>query len=225
MASTTSTFDKPSSRLYDIPKLLNDGSNFTLWKFRISQILEARGLTDYVNGQKQKPDGSDAKALEEWIVKDRDARLQVTLTLEDEPASGIMDLTESKPIWDALSTRYDGKGLQSAAYLMTKVFRGQMLDTQDLHSQINEIRTYASKLATLGQPLSDKMFTVAIVISLPSSYSTLQTVLSATPDAQLDSHTAISMILAEEQRKHESSEKVLKARVGKSIKSNKSKED
>ena len=70
MSTTISSTDKPSSRLYNIPKLLNDGSNYTLWKFHISQVLEAHGLTNYVDGQAVKPNGSDAKLLEEWMVKD-----------------------------------------------------------------------------------------------------------------------------------------------------------
>jgi hypothetical protein len=167
--------DKPSSRLYDIPKLLNDGSNYTLWKFRIGQVLEARGLTEYIQGKVAKPDASNAQALATWTAKDRDARLQVTLTLEDEPLLGVISLTEAKPIWDALSTRYDGKGLQSVAYLMTKVFRSHMTDTSG---------------------------------------------------DSLDSQAVISTILAEEQRRRETSvEKALKARTRKPGKSNKSKDN
>jgi gag-polypeptide of LTR copia-type len=146
MSTSVPSSDKPSSRLYDIPKLLNDGSNYTLWKFRISQVLEARGLAGYISGEVPKPTGSDAKALENWIIKDRDARLQVTLTLEDDPLLGVLNLTESKAIWDALSSRYNGKGLQSVAYLTTKVFQSQMSNSQDLQTQINELRTYASRL-------------------------------------------------------------------------------
>lgn len=172
-----------------------------MWKFRITQVLEACGLTEYIEGKVLKPNASDTQALADWTVKDRDARLQVTLTLEDEPLLGVIGLTDSKLIWDALSSQYDGKGLQSVAYLTTKVFRGQMTDTQDLQTQINELRTYASKLATLGHPLDDKMFSIAIILSLPSSYSTLQTVISAMSGDMLDSQTVISTILAEEQRR------------------------
>lgn len=58
---------------------------------------------------KSKPDPRDARALEEWTSKDRDVRLQVRPTLEDHPLLGIVDLTELKPIWDALSSHYDGQ--------------------------------------------------------------------------------------------------------------------
>jgi hypothetical protein len=83
--SSMSNSDKPSSRLYDTPKLLNDGSNYTLWKFHISQVLEAHGLSGYISGMEPKLNRSDAKALKNWTVKDWDTQLQVTLTLEDVP--------------------------------------------------------------------------------------------------------------------------------------------
>jgi gag-polypeptide of LTR copia-type len=222
---STSTSDKPSSQLYDIPKLLNDGSNYTLWKFCISQVLEAWGLSEYVSGAKPKPGISDTKGLEEWTVKDHDTRLQVTLTLEDDPLLSVLNLTESKAIWDALSLHYNGKGLQSVAYLTAKVFWSQMSDSQDLQMQINELCTYASKLNSLGHPLDDKMFVVAIILSLPPSYSTLQTVILAASGNKLDSQEVISTILAEEQRWCETSDKALKACTGKTGKLNKPKGD
>ena len=147
------------------------------------------------------------------------------LTLEDEPLLGVIGLTKSKPIWDTLSLHYNVKGLQSVAYLTTKVFHSQMTDSQDLQTQIKELHTYASKLATLGHPLDDKMFGVAIILSLPPSCSTLQTVISATSGDKLDSQAMISTILAEEQCRHESGEKAFKACTRKPSKLNKSKDD
>ncbi|KAJ8580826.1 hypothetical protein M405DRAFT_752807, partial [Rhizopogon salebrosus TDB-379] len=44
-----------SSRLYDIPSLENDGSNFQTWKFRIMMILDVRGLWEIVDGTEKKP--------------------------------------------------------------------------------------------------------------------------------------------------------------------------
>jgi gag-polypeptide of LTR copia-type len=221
--SSMSNSDKPSSQLYNILKLLNDGSNYTLWKFHISQVLEACGLAGYISGMEPKPNRSDAKAIENWTVKDWDAHLQVMLTLEDVPLPGVIDLTESKATWDALSSHYDRKGLQSVAYLMTKVFQSQMSDSQDVQMQINKLCTYVSRLSSLGHPLDNKMFTVAIILSLPPSYSTLQTVISATLGNRLNSQEVISTILTEEQQRCETGDKALKAHIRKTGKLNKPK--
>ncbi|KAI0369857.1 hypothetical protein BV20DRAFT_945383, partial [Pilatotrama ljubarskyi] len=44
-----------STRLYDIDKLDNKGSNFTVWKYRISRILIQRGLWSLVFGKEPAP--------------------------------------------------------------------------------------------------------------------------------------------------------------------------
>ncbi|KAF8165677.1 hypothetical protein B0H34DRAFT_647417, partial [Crassisporium funariophilum] len=44
-----------SNRLYDIPSLENDGSNFQVWKFRITMVLDVRGLLPIVTGAETKP--------------------------------------------------------------------------------------------------------------------------------------------------------------------------
>ncbi|KAF8193672.1 hypothetical protein BJ912DRAFT_848217, partial [Pholiota molesta] len=44
-----------SNRLYDIPSLENDGSNFQTWKYRITMVLDVRGLIGIVDGTESKP--------------------------------------------------------------------------------------------------------------------------------------------------------------------------
>ncbi|KIK72233.1 hypothetical protein PAXRUDRAFT_181098 [Paxillus rubicundulus Ve08.2h10] len=56
-----------SSQLYDVPSLENDGTNFQNWKYRVSTVLNIRGLIGLINGTELKPDGSDPLALENWL--------------------------------------------------------------------------------------------------------------------------------------------------------------
>ena len=57
---------------------------------------------------------------EERLSKDREARAQVTLTLKDEPLSGVLYTTTSAEAWKRLSERYEGKGKQSITYRVSK---------------------------------------------------------------------------------------------------------
>jgi gag-polypeptide of LTR copia-type len=100
-----------------------------------------------------------------------------------------------------------------------------MSDSQDLQMQINELCTYVSRLSLLGHPLDDKMFAVAIILSLPPSYSTLQTIISATSGDRLNSQEVISTILTKEQWRHKTGDKALKAHTRKNSKLNKPKGD
>jgi hypothetical protein len=87
-ASTASSVSKRvtqgSNRLYDIPSLEDDGSNFQNWKFRVTKVLKIRRLWKVVDGTEKKPDDSDQMLLDEWLEQDEEAHAQITLTLKDE---------------------------------------------------------------------------------------------------------------------------------------------
>ena len=81
-----SSTDKISSRLYDIPKLSNDGSNFQTWKYHITTILTLRKLIDITNGKEAKPatNATDNLKQEDWLRRDQDVLVQIILTIDDE---------------------------------------------------------------------------------------------------------------------------------------------
>ncbi|KAG1866474.1 hypothetical protein C8R48DRAFT_564770, partial [Suillus tomentosus] len=54
-STSTSRTAQASNRLYDIPSLENDGSNFQLWKYRVELILDLRGLWGIVEGSEKMP--------------------------------------------------------------------------------------------------------------------------------------------------------------------------
>ena len=99
-----------SSRLYDVPKLDNEGSNFQTWKYRITTVLELRDLLGVVTGTEPDPGPSNSYMHEEWTRKDREARAQITLTLDDEPLSGVIHAATSNGVWEKLKKHWRGLG-------------------------------------------------------------------------------------------------------------------
>lgn len=188
-----------SSRLYDIPSLDDEGSNFQTWKYRVEMILDVRGLWDIVGGMSTTaPDpNADPAGHAEWLLKDKEARAQITLTLKDEPLSGVLHATTAAQVWTKLCQRYEGKGKQTIAYLIGELFRGTLSDDSPMESQLNSMRQKAHILKSLGQPLDDSLIAIAMVISLPSSYATLRTILMSTDD-KLSVDAVISQVLIEE---------------------------
>lgn len=201
-----STTEKFSNRLFDIPKLNNDGSNFQTWKFRVTKVLDSRGLQQTVTGDDPKPRGtsdSDKALIAEWIKRDKDTQAQLTLTLEDEPLNGVLYATSAKDIWDKLNSRYEGKGKQTIAFLIRELFRSTLSDESALEPQLNAMRQKAYILHSLGQTLEDSLIATAIVISLPASYSTLATILMASND-KLETDSVMAQILTEEKSRRDS---------------------
>lgn len=110
-ASTSSTVrsTQASSRLYDVAPLENDRSNFQTWKYRIETVLDIRGLLEIVNGTETKPDDTQPIQQADWLIRDKEARAQITLTLKDEPLNGVLLATSAAEIWRKLCECYKEK--------------------------------------------------------------------------------------------------------------------
>ena len=193
---------KGHPRMFDIPFLDDNGSNFAFWRFRIRMVLELRDLWTVVDGSKTKPDEkADATGHADWISKDREARAQITLTLKDEPLNSVLFATNAKDCWDKLSERYEGKGEQKIVYLIDEVFRSTLSESDPLEPQINALIRAANTISNLGLTLDDKLLAFALISSLPSSFSTLKTILSTTKPTDLTVEYVKSQVILDEQRR------------------------
>ena len=202
-----------SSRLYDIPSLDNDGTNFHMWKFRVQTVLGVQHLWSVVSGEDPKLDAAtQPDKLEEWLVKDKEAHAQLTLTLKDKPLSRVLYSTTSAQVWKLLSERYEGRGKQSIAYLISELFWSMLMDNTSMESQLNLMQQKANVLKTIGQPLDDSLVAIAMVISLPTSYSTLHTILMAVDD-KLTTDMVINQVLIKERSQKSPGQTALSAKA------------
>ena len=205
VASMASVKSAGTSCLYDVPSLEDDGTNYQMWKFHVRMVLGVRGLWKVVTGDEAQPDEVTHPAEhEDWLSKDREALTQITLTLKDEPLSGVLYTTTSADAWKKLSERYEGKGKQLIAYLISELFRNMLSDDESMETQLNSMRQKANVLKTLGQLLEDSLVAIAMVISLPPTYSTLWTILMAAAD-RLTMDAVINQVLIEEKSRKVSS--------------------
>ena len=168
-------------------------------------ILGVRGLWKIVTGDEAQPDEvTHPVKNEEWLLKDQEALVQITLTLKDKPLSGVLYTTMSAEAWKNLSERYEGKGKQSITYLISELFRSMLSDNESMETQLNSMWQKANVLKTLGQTLKDSLVAIAMVISFPPTYSTLQTILMAADD-KLMMDAVINHVLIEEKLRKVSS--------------------
>ena len=223
---------KTSSRLYDIPILEENGTNFQTWKYRICTVLDICGLLNIAEGKEQCPSqtlvtgmGDDAakahaaqiEKTEDWDCCNKEAKAQITLTLSDEPLSGVIHAVSAADAWDKLNRRYEGRGHQTIAQLIGKIFRTTFTNDSPLEPQMNTIRHKAHILQTLNYSLTDSLVAIAIIHSLPETYSTLKTILLSTPEDKLSSDAIINHILVEEksQKSQSTSQTTFVAHLGK----------
>ena len=206
--------DGTSSRhLYDVAPLRNDGSNFQTWKFRTELILTNRQLWGIVSGSEPKPPTTDADAFTDWEKREREARVQILLTLEDDPLNGVTSTTTSKQAWDSLLERYQGKGAQSIVLQIGALFQAKLSDESALESQLNTMTNHSHVLASLGIKLDDSIIAAAMILALPDSYSTLRSVLISNTDKPTVDAVKNSILAEERSRGTSVPTMVLKAQI------------
>ena len=204
---------KTSSHLYDIPILEENGTNFQMWKYRICTVLDIHGLLNIAEGKEQHPSqilvtgmGNDAtkahaaqiEKIEDWNRRNKEAKAQITLTLSDEPLSRVIHAVSAADAWDKLNHWYEGQGHQMIAQFIGEIFHTTFMNNSPLKLQINTICHKAHILQTLNHSLTDSLMAIAIIYSLPKTYSTLKTILLFTPEDKLSSDAIINHILVEE---------------------------
>src|SRR6266702_518218 len=200
-SSRSAPIPKGHPRMYDIPFHDDDGSNFTFWHFCVQTVLKLWELWGLVDGSETKPDrNADPTAYAKWTYKDQEASTQITLTLKDEPLNSVLYANTTKECWDNLSEHYEGKGEQKIVYLINEVFRSTLSESEPLEPQINALICAANTISNLGLTLDDKLLAFALISSLPSSFSTLKTILSTTKSTDLTSEYVKAQVILDEQR-------------------------
>ena len=184
-----------------------------MWKFCVQTVLGVRHLWSVVSGEDPKPDAAtQPDKFEEWLAKDKEAHAQLTLTLKDKPLSRVLYSTTSAEVWKKLSEQYEGRGKQFIVYLISKLFWSTLLDNTAMESQLNSMRQKTNVLKMIGQLLDDSLIVIAMVISLPTSYSTLCTILMATDD-KLTMDMVINQVLIEERSRKSLGQTALSAKA------------
>ena len=204
---------KTSRHLYNIPILEENSTNFQTWKYQICTVLNIHELLNIAEGKEQCPlqilvtgTGNNAtkahatqiEKIEDWDHQNKEVKAQITLTLSDEPLSEMIHAGSAANAWDKLNYWYEGQGYQTIAQLIGEIFCTTFTNNSPLKLQINTIHYKAHILQTLNHSLTDSLVAIAIIHSLPKTYSTLKTILLSTPEDKLSSDTIINHILVEE---------------------------
>jgi len=186
-----------SNKLYDVPYLEENGSNFTFWKYRVELVLQLHNLWPLIDGMDKAP-AANLPDYADWVYRDHEVHTQIVLTLNDKLLNTVFQVKMAMEAWDHLMTHYEGKGDQKIAYLIIELFQSTLSDDSPLDPQINALMRMANTIASLGLPLHDKLITLAIIISLPPSYETLKTILTATKSMDLSVENVRSQVTIEE---------------------------
>ena len=120
----TAPSEQLNAKLFDnIERLKEDGSNWDMWKMQVTLVMEHCGLIDYAEGKKTRllpttpsPSGKSTSgsasgsgstltneaAIGEWDKANREALIQIVLTLEREVAALVTGKSLASMAWTTI---------------------------------------------------------------------------------------------------------------------------
>ncbi|KAF8671212.1 transposition, RNA-mediated [Rhizoctonia solani] len=191
-----STSENKNTKIYKLPKLKDNGSNYNAWKFCQTTVLKLRGLFGVANGTNNLPNSPTKAELKDnakvsnykesiakWTKQDEDAFAQITLNMEDGAMADVMDTTTAKQAWTQIVERWEGKGVQLLSFLYQQLTLTKILEDDNIATGLNNLLLIASKMKTLGEPVSNLMMAQIMMNALPPTYAIVNTVIQTTNQA------------------------------------------
>ncbi|MCO5548901.1 hypothetical protein L7F22_002363 [Adiantum nelumboides] len=171
-----------------------DGTNFTIWKQRMMDVLVNKGLVAPLKDCKE-----GAYNDYQWQELDAGARAMIWLHLGESIFFTILDKTTTFELWDSLCSAWDGKSAYNKVFLMKKLMHLSMKQGSSVSSHLNEFNALYLQLTSKGLNFDDEMKAILFLCSLPASCDTFNTAISnSTHGGKIAFGDVTSALLTEE---------------------------
>ncbi|MCO5581683.1 hypothetical protein L7F22_035572 [Adiantum nelumboides] len=171
-----------------------DGTNFTIWKQRMMDVLVNKGLAAPLMDRKEGVYNDD-----QWEELNARASATICLHLGESIFFTIMDKTIAFELWNSLCSAWDGKSASNKVFLMKKLMCLSMKESSSVSSHLNEFNALYLQLRSKGLNFDDEMKAIFLLCSLPASWDTFYTAISnSTHGGKLAFGDVISVLLTEE---------------------------
>lgn len=170
--------------------------NWAVWKFQIEVILKAKGYYSIVTGTTLQPAAGAGR--DQWIQKDAEAQEIFVTKIEQGPLTHLLSCTTAKEMMANLKSIYDKESAVSVHLLQEKFYASEFKNdsVSVFLSKLEEIR---AKLRQAEEPISDKMLTKKILMSLPR-YKHFRSAWDSVPTEKQIIKELTSRLLIEEER-------------------------
>lgn len=185
-----------------------DGKNYEMWKFGITFLLDAKELSEFVEGADEEPD--KAKNLNEWKMwrKSRSQAAVILLTsVEQALHPNLINCSSPQAIWDKLKALYGEVSEDAAASAWQQYYDFKIDDNEPVNVQIEKFESIYKKLENIGEKVSEMSVISKLLSSLTPRFSAFRMAWECTPkDAQKIENLTVRIIREDKRLKedHES---------------------
>ena len=196
----TSFTSKLGDDFLRVPKLASDGKNWVVYKDRLILSVQARALGGHLDGTTAKPtepaitqapadraltDEEKQKIttyqddLKEWFQKEAIVSQQIASTIPDSLYLKIRGKPTVKEAWDLLRSDFEKRSRMFMVDLRRRLQDERCDDNANIRTHFDTMRTMREDLAALGDDLGDEDFSAMVIGSLPRSYDSYLSAVTA----------------------------------------------
>ncbi|KAL1199976.1 Retrovirus-related Pol polyprotein from transposon TNT 1-94 [Cardamine amara subsp. amara] len=135
---------------FEVPRF-NGTENFSLWQTRVKDMLNKNGMKKAL--LEKKP---DSIMHDDWEELQKKAGSTICTCLEDEVVHQVIDLVNSKEIWDKLEKMYMSKSPFSKLYVKQRLYLFKMSEGSNLIQHVNQFNQITADLGRVGVTVEDK---------------------------------------------------------------------
>jgi len=170
-----------------IPKLASDGSNWIVWKTRITILIGAKKLARLLDEATvrppmpktlgDKPSATETAAYETALEKclefdqsDMEVKHIIVSTIPDSLLIGTAKCTTASSLWKAICVEHENKTKRFVVEMLRNLQNQRCSETDDVKQHLAKLLKLREELTTTGKVIDETDFTSIITNSLPPSY-------------------------------------------------------
>ncbi|MCO5546579.1 hypothetical protein L7F22_000008 [Adiantum nelumboides] len=121
-----------------------DGTNFTIWKEHMKDVLTNKGLSELLKERAK----DDDYTQDQWDPLDAKAMATIRLHLAKSMFFTIIGKSTAKDLWDSLCSAWESKSTSNKVFLMKKLMELSMKEGGTIFGHLNEFNSLFSQLTS-----------------------------------------------------------------------------
>ena len=196
-----------NKEILDLTKL--DGSNYSMWKFGVTFLLQAKELTGFVDGTEVEP--NKATALNDWkawMKKSSQAAVILLCSVEKNLHPNLINCSKPDEIWNKLKNLYGDTSVDAKQNAWEQFYAFRINEGESIAIQVEKLEAICKKLDDAGEKPSETAFISKPLNSLPSNFSLFRIAWGCTPEAERKKSSLIARQIKEDKRVSETESSV-----------------
>ena len=185
--------------LIRVEKLTYD--NYPHWKFNMKMFLMGKDLWEIVEGTYPLPADASEERREKKKKKENLAMSIICLAVSTPLQIYVRGTKSAKEAWDALMDHFEEKTLSKIVHYRRKLYRMNVDRNTNMTIHVNNLKTIAERLESVGNPVEENDLAMILITSLPDSYNNLVTALETLKPEQLTWCYVRDRVLSEYERR------------------------